>query len=87
MKIGSNFIANLDLTNLALPEARAAHGMHSVKSLDDKSIKNGLAAQYEHAMTTLPVDDQKMLIEKHNDEKLAITLLTVGTGLIDYKFW
>ena len=25
--------------------------------------------------------DLKMLTEKHNDEKLAITLLTVGSGL------
>ena len=29
----------------------------------------------------------KMLIEEHNDEKLVITLLIVGAGLIDYHFW
>ena len=29
----------------------------------------------------------KMLTEKHNDEKLAITLLIVGGGLIAYHFW
>ena len=29
----------------------------------------------------------KILNEKHNDEKLAITLLIVGTGLIAYHFW
>ena len=29
----------------------------------------------------------KMLTEKHNDEKLAITLLIVGTGLIVFHFW
>ena len=28
----------------------------------------------------------RMLIEKHNDEKLAITLLIVGAGLIAYHF-
>ena len=28
-----------------------------------------------------------MLNEKHNDEKLAITILTVGVGLIAYHFW
>ena len=28
----------------------------------------------------------KMLTEKHNDEKLAMTLLIVGTGLIAYHF-
>ena len=31
--------------------------------------------------------DLKMLIEKHNDEKLVITLLIVGGGLITYHFW
>ena len=29
----------------------------------------------------------KMLTEKHNDEKLAITLLIVGGGLIANHFW
>ena len=29
--------------------------------------------------------DLKMIIEKHNDEKLAITLLIVGVGLIAYR--
>ena len=29
----------------------------------------------------------KMRTERHNDEKLAITLLIVGTGLIAYHFW
>ena len=31
--------------------------------------------------------DRKMLTEKHNDEKLAITLLIVEAGLIAYHFW
>ena len=31
--------------------------------------------------------DLKMHTEKHNDEKLAITLLIVGGGLIAYHFW
>ena len=29
----------------------------------------------------------RILTEKHDDEKLAITLLIVGTGLIAYHFW
>ena len=29
----------------------------------------------------------KMLAERHNDEKLAITLLIFGAGLIAYHFW
>ena len=39
------------------------------------------AAQYD------PTHNLKMLTEKHNDEKLVITLLIVGTGLIAYHFW
>ena len=33
------------------------------------------------------VDKSKMLTEKHDDEKLVIALLIVGTGLIAYHFW
>ena len=32
-------------------------------------------------------DNLKMLTEKHNDEKLVITLLIVRPGLINYHFW
>ena len=32
-------------------------------------------------------DNLKILTEKHNDEKLAITFLIVGTGLTAYHFW
>ena len=31
--------------------------------------------------------DLKMVTEKQNDEKLAITLLIAGSGLIAYHFW
>ena len=31
--------------------------------------------------------DLKTLTEKHNDEKLAITFLIVGVGLIVYYLW
>ena len=29
----------------------------------------------------------RMLTEMHNDEKLVLTLLIVGAGLIAYRFW
>ena len=32
-------------------------------------------------------DNRKMLTKKHDDEKLVITLLTIGAGLIAYHFW
>ena len=34
-----------------------------------------------------PPHDLKMLTEKRNDEKLAITILIVGAGLLAYHFW
>ena len=34
-----------------------------------------------------PPHNPKMLTEKHNDEKLAITLLIMGAALIAYHFW
>ena len=34
-----------------------------------------------------PPHNLRMLIKKHNDEKLAITILIVWTGLIAYHFW
>ena len=40
-------------------------------------------------MTVIPMvhqHDLKMLT-KHNDEKLAIKLLIIGSGLIAYHFW
>ena len=44
----------------------------------DKPVKDHLAAQH---------DNPKMLTEKHNNEKQAITFLIVGTGWIAYHFW
>ena len=40
----------------------------------------------EHEQTILSTDNQKMFAEKHYDEKLAITLLIVGAGMIAYHF-
>ena len=34
-----------------------------------------------------PAHNLNMLTENHKDEKLAITLLTVGAGLTAYHFW
>ena len=34
-----------------------------------------------------PPHNLKMLTEKHNDQKLAITILIVAAGLIAYHFW
>ena len=40
-----------------------------------------------HAVQHDPSHNLNMLTEKHNDEKLDIILLIIGTGLITYHFW
>ena len=84
MKIGSNRDINKDHKKLPPPELskaedvpHAAPKMHLMKSTD-KAVKDHLAAQH---------DNPKTLAEKHNDEKLAITFLIMGAGLIAYHFW
>ena len=44
------------------------------------------AVQHDPVETTIP-HNLTSLAEKHNDEKLAITLLIVGNGLTAYHFW
>ena len=44
------------------------------------------AAQHDPVGATRP-HNLKMLTEKHNDEKLTITILIVGAGFIAYHFW
>ena len=84
MKIGSNRDINKDHKKFTPPEpgtaedvTHAAPKTHLMKSTD-KPVKDHLAVQH---------DNPKMLAEKHNDEKLAITFLIVGAGLIAYHFW
>ena len=52
----------------------------------DKSNTVISAARHDPIGTSIP-HNLKMLTKKHNDKKLAITLLIVGTGLIAYHFW
>ena len=71
MKIASNRDINRDHKKLTPPDVPK-----TVISTD----------RHEPAEITIP-HNLKMLIERYNDEKLAITLLIVGTGLIAYHFW
>ena len=45
-----------------------------------------LVVQHDPVRTTIS-QNLKMLTTKHTDEKLAIALLIVETGLIAYHFW
>ena len=81
MKIGSNRDINKDYKKLAQPEpdkaGDAADCAPKIMKGTDKPVKDHLAARH----------DLKMLTEKHNNEKLAIKFLIVGTGLTAYHFW
>ena len=78
MKIGPNIEINKD----KLPEPVKARDVKqddaSMKNTDKQPIK-------EHPMAQ--DNNSRMLAKKHGDDKLAITLLIVGTGLIAYHFW
>lgn len=54
-----------------------------VKSTD-KLIQDHFAAQHEQ--TLLLTDKQKMFVEKHNGEKVTITLLIRWAGMIEHHF-
>ena len=49
-------------------------------------MKNCLSPQHDPVGATR-LHNLKMLTEKHNDEKLTITILIVGPGLIADHFW
>ena len=79
MKIGSKRDINKDHKKLTPPGRGKVEGVahdapKMMKSMD-KPVKDHLAAQH---------DNPKMLTEKHNDEKLAITFLIVGPGFITF---
>ena len=71
MKVGSNRDINRDHKKLTLSD------------VPDTVIP---AARPDPVETTIP-HNLKMLTEKHNDGKLAITVLMVWAGLIAYHFW
>ena len=71
MKIASNRDINRDHKKLTPPDV-------------PKTVIS--ADRHEPAEITIP-HNLKMLTKKYNDEKLTITLLIVGTGLIAYHFW
>ena len=71
MKIGSNRDINRDRKKLTPPDV-------------SKTVIP--ADQHEPSEITI-LHNLKMLTERHSDEKLATTLLIIGTGLIACHFW
>ena len=71
--------SNIDMKIGSNKDINKDHKKLPVTPPDDDMLKIVIpAAQY---------DNLKMLTEKHNDEKLAITLLIAGGGLIAYHVW
>ena len=88
MKIGSNKDINKDHKSMTSPEPGKTQAAKTDKPIKDRlatmSAKEQDPSQNEQVQET---DNQRMLTEKHNDEKLAITILIVGAGLVAYHFW
>ena len=85
--------------NLSMGKTKGYNNKILVSNTDMK-INSNKDINKDHKKLPLPVDDvpkililsvrhdnPKMLTEKHNDEKLVITLLIVGAGLIACYFW
>ena len=53
---------------------------------DDDMPKIVIPVARQDPVGATKLHNLKMLTENHNDEKLTITLLVVGTGLIAYHF-
>ena len=53
----------------------------------DVSKKIVIPAARHDPVGATKLHNLKMLTEKHNDEKIAITLFIVGAGFIAYHFW
>ena len=78
IKVGSNKDMNKDHKKLSMTLQEpgkvedAAPKVHSIKSTDKPITETG---------------NQRMHVKIHNDEKLTITILIVGAGLVAYHFW
>ena len=84
--------------NLNIGKTKGYNNKILVRNTDMKSGSNrDINKDYKKLSVTSPDvpkivipaarHDLKMLTKKHNDEKLAITILTIGGGLIAYHFW
>ena len=82
MKIGSNRDMNKDHKKLPPPELGKAEGVSHATSKIMKSTEKPVK---DHPTTQH--GNPKILAEKHNDDKLTITFLIAGAGLVAYHFW
>ena len=84
--------------NLSIGKKKGYNNQILVSNTDMKNVSNRDINKNRKKLFIIPLDlpkivfpatryDLKMLTEKHKDEKLAITFLIVGAGLIAYHFW
>ena len=82
MNFDSNGSINKDCKKLLSPvpskAGSVAHERVIIEKSTDELAKDCFATQHENL---------KMLTEKHNDDKLAITILILGAELNAYHFW
>ena len=78
-------VSNTSMKNGSNKDINKDHKKLPITPLDEP--KTVVPAVRHNPVGVTKLHTQKMLTEKHNDEKLAITLLIVGPGLIDYLFW
>ena len=76
--------------NLSIGKTKGYNNKILVSNTDMKIGSNRDINKDDMPKIVIPAarhENSKMLTEKHNEEKLVITLLIVGTGLIAYHFW
>ena len=69
-------------TDMKIGPTRDINRDHKILTLRDVPKKVVIPAAWHD-----PPHNLKMLTKKHNDEKIAMTLLIVGTGLLAFHFW
>ena len=72
-------------TDMKIASNRDINSDHNKLTLPDVSNTVIPTARHDPVGTTIP-HNLKMLTKKHNDEKLVITLLLVGTSLTAYRW-
>ena len=76
-------VSNRDMKNGSNRDIDRYHEKFTLPNVPNTVIPAG---RHDPVGTKIP-HNLKMLTEKHNDEKLGITILIMGAGLIAYNFW
>ena len=86
LSVGTSIYILPSNLNLSIGRTKGYNNKVLVSNRDTK-IGSNRDINKDHKKLPSVRHDLKMLTEKHNNEKLTITLLIVGGGLIAYRFW